>query len=322
MKTLLLASALLFFWADSARSDFLDPETNHRKHGAKGGQVTCGATLTGNKLFILSADLDCSAAMGPITIKDRAQLDLNGHTLESDVVLDGRRAALIDGRVDCGRVQRPYFVEVCVIIQGEGEHLLKNVLMQAEASEGIIVIRSTNNWLIGNTANSTNGGGFVVTTNNLVAMAKSVQLARHRSRHRFAVHGSNNILRGNIALFAGEVQFEINGNGNLLVNNTGIGESHFIDFDISGDFNVVKQNTSSGAGDANYRIRGNGNHISRNVAFTSRTIGSGGFVVSGQNNVITDNLAPGIIATDTNPLCDSNIWTGNLFGSTNQPCIE
>jgi hypothetical protein len=137
MKTLLLAGTFLLLWADIALSQFLDPETSHHKHR----NITCGATLSGNTTFTLSSDLDCSAASGPITVRDRAKLNLNGHVLESDVLLDGRKAALTDGRVDCGRVQRPYFVEVCVIIQGEGGHLLKNVLMQAEASEGIIVIR-------------------------------------------------------------------------------------------------------------------------------------------------------------------------------------
>jgi hypothetical protein len=192
--------------------------------------------------------------------------------------------------------------------------------MQAEDSEGIITIRSTNNWLIGNTANSTHGGGFIIPRSNLVATANGVQLMQHRRPRRFVVHGSNNILRGNIALFAGEVAFEINGSGNLLLHNSAIGENHFIDYDVAGDFNVLKQNTSSGAGDENFRVSGNGNEISRNVAFNAAT--GGRFLVTGQNNLITDNLAPRIDAADANPLCGSNSWTGNLFGSVNQPCIQ
>jgi hypothetical protein len=73
MKTIiLLASNLLFFCADTAL--FAAPPS----------PVTCGAILS-RKKFTLAADLDCGTSQAPIAVRDRAQLDLNGHALRIDV---------------------------------------------------------------------------------------------------------------------------------------------------------------------------------------------------------------------------------------------
>lgn len=279
MKTLLLAATFLFFCVDNA-------------HSAAAPEVTCGATLS-HRSFTLSADLNCSTATAPITLRDRAQLDVNGHTLKSQVVLDGRQAQLKNGKVICSNE------EGCAILQGVGRHLLENVLVQAAEGTFIIVVTSDNNSLIGNTAFNGSGEGF-------------------------DINGNNNILRGNIALFSGQVAFDIDGDGNQLSHNSSTG-IHLLSFIVAGNNNIVVQNTASDQfGDFKFIILGDGNRISRNVVFVDFPSLAPAFSVeaTGQNNLISDNLAPNLSVRDLNANCDNNTWTGNIFGTANQACIQ
>jgi hypothetical protein len=285
MKTSLIAAALLLLWADIARSQFLDPQTNHHKHR----NVTCGATLSGNKTFTLSGDLDCSTTEVPITVTDRAKLDLNGHTLRSDVVLDGRRAQLKGGTLRCS--------VICITLQGAGKHLVENIQVRAFIGTSVAFwVISDRNSLIGNTV--------------------------YLSEGAFIVEGDSNILRGNIVInFGAEFSFWIIGNGNHLSHNTSTG-SNFWSFIISGNNNQVVQNTSADElSFFGFLIGGDFNRVARNVVVFNidwaLSIEAGG-----QNNIIEDNIAPNQVVRDLNANCDSNTWIGNIFGTADQDCIQ
>ncbi|HEV3364069.1 MAG TPA: right-handed parallel beta-helix repeat-containing protein, partial [Acidimicrobiia bacterium] len=62
--------------------------------------------------------------------------------------------------------------------------------------------------------------------------------------------------------------------------------------------------------------------IHRNHIFGN---GANGVLVQGTNNTIVANTALAnrrFDLADANPACDANIWTGNRFGTRNQPCIK
>jgi len=62
--------------------------------------LTCGATLKGKNTYNLSVDLDCSKATAPITVRDRAAVNLNSHYYAGQIVLDGRQAQLRNGTIN------------------------------------------------------------------------------------------------------------------------------------------------------------------------------------------------------------------------------
>ncbi len=268
MKAILIVACLL--WADFVLA-------------AAAPSVTCGATLA-NRQFTLTSDLVCSASQSPITLTKHAQLDLNGHTIFGPVVLDDERTELKNGFVDCTSLTLP-----CVTIQGTGKHLLQNIRVQ-RGDFFLILVTSSNNSLVWNTAFQGPEIGFVV-------------------------EGNNNILTGNIALSSGQWAFSIVGDGNRITQNSSTG-NHDRDFAVFGNDNVLVQNAGSGA-DA-FFIQGDNNRVSRNVVFSS----SDAFSIFGQNNIIENNLAPFQSVVDGNVNCDNNTWSGNIFATANQACIQ
>jgi parallel beta-helix repeat protein len=279
MKTLLLAGTLLFFWADSSLS-------------AAAPEVTCGATLSGKK-FTLSADLDCRTSAAPITLTNKAQLDLNGHTIFGFVVQDGEGTLVRNGRIDC-----VFLPDVCLTIQGKGGHTLENVLVQ----HGIyttVSMTANNNRLLGNTANGSELYGF-------------------------SIEGDNNIIQGNIAV-GSQYGFVISGHANQLIGNSGTGNVD--DFRLFGDSNFVRQNTASSISRlpeaVGFGIYGHNNRIVRNVVANSSLNFLGVAIeAAGQNNLLSENLAPDQTVKDFNINCGSNTWTENVFGTSNQTCIK
>ena len=278
MKTLLLAGTLLFFWADTSFS-------------AAAPEVTCGATLSGKK-FTLSADLDCRTSAAPITLINKGQLDLNGHTIFGLVVQDSEGTQVRNGRIDC-----IFITDVCLTIQGKGGHTLENVLVQ----HGMTTVGMTanNNRLINNTAN----GGEL---------------------YGFSVEGNNNIIQGNIAL-GSQYGFVISGHANQLIGNSGTGNVD--DFRLFGDSNFVRQNTASSVSRlpeaVGFGIYGDNNRVMRNVvANSSLNVLGVAIKAAGQYNLVSENLAPDQTVEDLNINCDSNTWTENVFGTANQTCIH
>jgi hypothetical protein len=270
----------------------VDLENDLPQHRAT---VTCGATLEGPKTFKLKADLDCSAATAPITVRDKGVLDLNGHTLFGVVLLRGQRAQLNNGNIDCQGTD-------CVVLRGEGKHVLENVTVRdVVGSEGRrIVVTSDNNSLIGNTVHQTDlGAGF-------------------------AIEGNNNILQGNIVMPTGDIGYDVRGNENLISDNASVASpgTFAVHFVISGDGNTLAHNVVSnpedGGSDGAFLVRptASNNVISRNVIFNN------GIEVGGQNNVIEQNIVRGGFLDDLNTNCDNNTWRNNTFDRASQPCIR
>ncbi len=297
----LLFLAIDFASAASAPSATADsPELqSHRSNDP----VTCGSTLTG-KIYTLSGDLDCSNATAPITIRDRAVLDLNNRLYVGPIILDGRRAQLRNGTIQCilaGTNGGPLDDDRCVRVEGEGRHTVQNVLITYESMDGFgigIWVLSNNNFLANNTFFQTpDTGVFVI--------------------------GNNNILQQNRAIISNfGAGFYTGGEGNQLIGN--YATSHHAGYVVDGENNLLIQNVDAGVPDdisvtdEGFGIAGSGNRLTRNVV-TNENFGI--FVFTG-SNTIENNIAirNGFDLLDGTKDC-SNIWQNNIFETSNQPCI-
>lgn len=282
MKTLFLAGTLLFLWADTALSA---AAAEKFAKGGKGHAVTCAAILS-KRTFTLSADLDCSNATAPITVRDRADLNLNGHTLIGEVVLDGAKAQVRNGTIFCNG----FSVFPCVTVQGAGGHTVKGLRVEESSFSPLINVISNNNTIIANTLYNTPAGGL-------------------------NVEGNSNIIEGNIAITAGQIAFEIKGNKNTVIRNHAA--FHIINYVISGNNNSVTRNSADGF-DEHFRVHGDNNRIMDNVM----TEGQFGLTTVAENNHIEGNIGVLTEFIDLNPNCGTNDWTGNVFQSSNQPCVQ
>ena len=139
---------------------------------------------------------------------------------------------------------------------------------------------------------------------------------------------NNNVVRGNtvagntldgIAVFADSGTGNFN-TGNLIENNTV----------VSNGFGLLAARPGDGI---RLFIRANSNTVRNNVV--SDNAGSGillqfntNLATGASSNTITGNTASGNARAsaarfdleDQNPLCDSNTWLANTFGTANQPC--
>ena len=266
--------------------------------------VTCGSTLT-RTTYTLPADLDCSSATAPITVRDRAVLNLNNHVYAGQIVLDGRRAHLRDGTIECilaGTNGGSLDDLRCVRVEGTGKHTVQNVLLRyrelGKFGIGIWVL-SDNNSL----------------TSNIVFRAPDASVM---------ILGDNNILQQNRAVLSNLGSgFYIGGDGNQLIGN--YATLHHAGYLTDGDNNVLIQNVDAGVSDdvsvtdEGFGIAGSGNRLTRNVV-TNENYGI--FVFTGFNT-IENNIAirNGFDLLDGTTNCDSNIWQNNIFETSNQACI-
>src|SRR5262249_7803495 len=266
--------------------------------------VTCGSTLT-RTTYTLPADLDCSTATAPITVRDRAVLNLNNHVYAGQIILDGRRAQLRDGTIECilaGTNGGPLDDPRCVRVEGTGKHTVQNVLIRYRELGGFgigIWVLSDNNSL----------------TSNTVFRAPDASVM---------ILGDNNILQQNRAVLSNLGSgFYIGGDGNQLIGN--YATLHHAGYLTDGDNNVLIQNVDAGvpddvsATDEGFGIAGSGNRLTRNVV-TNEDFGI--FVFTGFNT-IENNIAirNGFDLLDGTTNCDSNIWQNNIFETSNQACI-
>jgi hypothetical protein len=102
-------------------------------------------------------------------------LDLNNRLYVRPIILDGRRAQLRNGTIECilaGTNGGPLDDERCVRVEGEGRHIVQNVLIMYEsmAEFGIgIWVLSDNNFLANNTFFRTpDASVFVIGNNNIL----------------------------------------------------------------------------------------------------------------------------------------------------------
>jgi hypothetical protein len=274
---------------------------------AGSGPVTCGSTLA-KKKYTLAADLDCSHATAPITVRDRAVLDLNNHVYVGPIVLDGRRAQLRNGTVECilaGTNGGPLDDERCVRVEGEGRHTVQNVLILYRETDGFgigIWVLSDRNLLIGNTVfQAPSAGVFVI--------------------------GSKNVLRQNKTIMSEAGFFIDDGNENQLIEN--YATMHNLGYGIDeGNDNLLMQNVYAGVRDEfsifdeGFGIGyGAGNRLTRNVV-TNEDLG----IIMGnlagpntiENNIVIRN---GVDLADFRGECGVHVWENNIFETSNPPCI-
>ena len=144
---------------------------------AASAPVTCGSTLT-RTTYTLPADLDCSNATAPITVRDRAVLNLNNHVYVGQIILDGRRAQLRDGTIECilaGTDGGPLDDPRCVRVEGTGKHTVQNVLIlyRELGKFGIgIWMLSDNNSLMSNTVYRAPDSSVMILGDNRHSAAK------------------------------------------------------------------------------------------------------------------------------------------------------
>lgn len=269
---------------------------------AASAPVTCGSTLT-KQTYSLAADLDCSVATAPITLRNRAVLNLNNHVYAGQIILDGRRAELRDGTIDCSYQHDFEAEEPCgVVVRGTGKHTVQNVLVLYPAADPGIEVMSDNNSLISNVVFSSGElGAFHVWGNNNLVQQNRAVLNRENVGGGFFILGSGNQLTGNYARLQ-SVGYLTAGDNNVLVQNVHAG--------VPDDYSVT---------DEGFGIAGSGNRLTRNVV----TNEDYGIFVFTQSNTIENNIAfrNGVDLLDGTTNCDSNVWRDNIFETSNEPCI-
>ncbi|HEY2918335.1 MAG TPA: hypothetical protein VGK77_04995 [Candidatus Binatia bacterium] len=248
--------------------------------------VTCGATLSGAKIYTLAADLDCSTATTPITVTNRAVLNLNNHTYVGKIIMDGSRAQLKDGTIEC----TGDLFDVCVKVLGTGRHIIRNVVFLGSAV--VSHLASTIGVSSGSDNNSLVGNSII----NIISFSALI------------VGGSNNILQQNRIIGADQEGFFIRGDGNQLIGNYAAGIQE--NFQIDGNNNVLTDNVASD-GSSGYEVSGTGNRLTRNWVTNSFQ----GFLILSGSNIIENNIA--VLNAFDLAGCDSNIYQNNIFQTSN-----
>jgi parallel beta-helix repeat protein len=309
MENLLVAVLVLFatefgFAASDISSTADLPEL--QSHLSK-DPVTCG-TILKKKIYILTDDLDCSNATAPITVRDRAVLNLNNHKYIGPIILDGRRAQLRNGIIECilaGTNGGPLDDDRCVRVEGEGQHTVRNVFIMYESMDGFgigIWVFSDNNFLTGNTVfQAPTAGVFVIGNKNILRQNRAIL-----GEAGFSIDdGDENQLIGNYATMQ-HLGYGIDeGNNNLLLQNVYAGVPDDVS-DTDGGFGIGF---------------GNGNRLSRNVV-TNEDFGILIGNLAGPNT-IENNIAirNGVDLFDFHHNCDVTIWQNNLFETSVPECI-
>jgi acetyltransferase-like isoleucine patch superfamily enzyme len=235
-------------------------------------------------------------------------LDLGNHVYVGPIILDGRRAQLRNGTIECilaGTNGGPLDDDRCVRVEGEGRHTVQNVFILYRETDGFgigIWVLSDRNVLTRNTIfQAPNVGVFVI--------------------------GNRNELRENRAI-AGEAGFHIDdGNENQLIGN--YATMHRLGYGIDeGNDNLLRQNVYAGVPDEislfdeGFGIGfGSGNRLTRNVV-TNEDLG----IIMGNlagPNTIDNNIAirNGVDLADFRHECGVHTWENNIFETSDPPCI-
>jgi parallel beta-helix repeat protein len=304
-------------------------------------EVSCGDVIGPNQVVSLTRDLGpCPAGPAALTVVGPATLDLNGFAVTcvparsgrpTGIVAVGRRATVRNGSVQgCG---------TGVEVLGEGAHRIEGVTAALTDDGGGgdgFVVESDGNRLLGNAAVQNGGNGFRV------------------------VVADRNRLTGNVAFFNDRAGFEVQiGVGNVLQDNRASDNAimgFHIDagpFSPGGGRNTVKRNTSTGNQTGFYVDGEDGSRLTGNTARTNRTDGiflifadrvklagntsqdngESGIVVAAsddtvvsRNTALNNDRAPDTVQSfdllETLTGCGTNRWRGNVFVTSNEPCIR
>jgi parallel beta-helix repeat protein len=293
--------------------------------------VGCGSTVGPNTTAVLTADLDCTAATGGVTVLGPATLDLGGHAIRcaaeatraTGLALAGRRAIVRNGAVTGCRAG--------VEIAGDGRHHVDKLVATTNV-EAAFRVDSDANLLRGNTgAGTTNGIDFVVRSDrNLLAGNTTSAENLAPAPIGFRIVGDANRLRDNTSSNHRQWGFliEVPHERNVLQRNTANGNgSSGIEADgprTTLTANTVLENghegifvTASAARITQNEVRGNGSSGIRLFA------GVGGTSIA--HNTALDNDQRGLGAWDLedgSPQCASNHWRANDFATASSGCID
>ncbi len=309
---------------------------------ATAAHVACGQTIT--QSTTLDSDVGPCAGTGIRIAANNITLDLGGRTVFGRQAPGEGVGILVDGRTGVTvRNGRVILFDAGVVIQGGSGNTITDVVAQdnfgtraSDFGDGIALFNSSNNLVTRNRVqrNGVFSGISLVgnSDNNLV---------------------DNNTVQGNNVesspTLMDDIGIRVEGpgvNGNVISNNkvegNGLDGIQIFPFAANSN-NTVRNNAIRGNGFHNKAHRaGNGfvtgannNLIERNLV--ERNAASG-IRINGQNNTIRNNTARGNAVPplsqgtinaggafdlhDTRPNCDANVWTGNVFGTRNQPCIN
>jgi hypothetical protein len=301
-------------------------------------QVSCGAIL--GVSATMSADLACDTSTGPaVTVPSGVVLDMAGHSITctggmgSGIEVAGDGATVRNGSIggcnqgvevvgDSNRLSgvvvlfsptTVYGIRVvgdantlrrcavrdaltdAFVVAGDGNRLLRNVgvgggqaTFHVESGEA--------NVLADNLAHFSNANGFLLgqATSRTVVVENTAVIGEVG----FNIAGSTHKLLNNVALDQNTRGFGVSfdSSGNRLVGNS----SHLSGdgFDVVGTSNRLERNSAAGQGGAGLILRGPQNSAERNVAVANQ----------------------GVDLSD--PAGCMNVWTSNVFATSDAACID
>jgi hypothetical protein len=234
-------------------------------------QVACGESVS-NESRVMTSDLDCSSALGPITLTN-SKLDMNGHTIDCGLTaIDGVVLAGSGSQLKNGVVQYCYRG---VRLQDAGKHKVTGVLSRDNGYCGF--------WV-------DSGAGGNKFTNTAAVRAEFYG-------YYLPFTSDNSTFTNASAVGNGHEGFLIRGNGNKLMTCTSYhnavgGTLAYAGFDITGDGNKVSNSAHLGNGSdgGGFWISGNGNEVTG--CFAGQT-GLEAFFLWGTGNKGSKNIAMG-----------------------------
>lgn len=321
--------------------------------------VGCGSVITANTT--LMADIGPCNQGGLVIAANGITLDLGGHTVQGKARVGDGVGVLFQGvsnsRATNGTVTG---FDAGVHIMGGGSNQIDHIFAkrniggarsQKNLGDGIIIFQSSNNLVTANTV--VNNGPFdgisvvddasnpsvgsannvisfnTVTANTAVPDGATVTVndgIRIEGPNATGTLVENNTVSQNgldgIALFADQ-QTGFPNTGTQLLNNTvtGNGFNTFVERKGHGIVLFGAPGNPAVHGANNSTIQGN--TVENNAADGIR-VASTGNTISGNTSTGNDAF-PAITAydmEDVNSACDSNSWTGNTFGTSNESCIK
>lgn len=308
--------------------------------------VDCGDTIGPGRLVRLDQDLFCDSDDPGLTVIGPVIFDMNGHEIDCDfsastcILVQGARATVRNGRVvnaDGDGIE----------VAGTGGHTIANMEVASNLDDGISVDSNRNrilrnfvhdndddgvqvdsdfNTLAGNRASENGESGIDLNGNSNSATSNQVlsneeegfdvdgdrnnvllNTVGNNDFHNISVSGDNNRITRNIVTAGFFDGINVSGDGNTIVGNqVNLHDDEGIEIEITGDNNTVLQNTVTQNEDSGIEVSGSGNRIMSNTSVN--------------NNLDQDTDEFDLL--DDNPNCGSNIWRGNTFVTSNQPCIS
>jgi parallel beta-helix repeat protein len=304
---------------------------------AEAGPIGCGAILTGNNVYTLTADvLDCAGPGPAITIDGRATLMLNGYTvscqhkieLEQDpdepdrpfphtvtttpgsigIALTGVGAQLLGGGfyTESANEEPENRVLGCdnnVVVEGNGKHLVRGV-HSIQSGESAFLVLSNGNALVGNVVRQE----FI----DHPGLGFDPRPARCETSG-YVVEGHRNAFETNVSADCIDNGFVIHGSKNRFNDNTARDNDGY-GFDIDGSENDLHGNAALKNLTGGFIV---GESVQRNTLDHNLSSQNGdgepadGFEILGDRNTLTFNKADNNGRYGISLYGEGNVISGN-----------